>query len=379
MRPTHFGFRASATLFVLGVVAITGGSIATAALYIDAGAGMDAGKVSKLFRSFSQVEDAANRVQGGTSLGLVISRELAKMLGGGITVSSEPGNGLIFTVYIMAPPCAAPAGIVDRRHVSDDAAHPGGGAVRPTNAADGVRVLLAEDGIDDQRLISLYLRRAGIRVESVENGALVLDAIDVRPAGYDVLIIDMQMPVMDGYTAARTLRPKGYLGPILALTAHAMTGDRERCLTAGCDDYATKPIQPAELIAKVLAMAAASREIASGRRTPRHYDTVRPQSGGVLRPAHEGLDAKANARSQQSPNKVFSQRSWRRVRREEKGEEESRRNAMRDAIFPGFSCQMPFFALLRSLHCKICFEASHQIATRPPTDGIELILRLSWT
>jgi len=263
-------------LFVLGVFAITGGSIATAALYIDAGVGMDAGEVSKLFRPFSQVEDAANRVQGGTSLGLVISRELTRMLGGGITVSSEPGNGLIFTVHIMAPPCAAPAGIVDRRHVSDDAEHPGGGAVRPTATADGVRVLLAEDGIDYQRLISLYLRRAGIGVESVENGALVLEAIGVRPAGYDVLITDMQMPVMDGYTAARTLRPKGYLGPILALTAHAMTGDRERCLAAGCDDYANKPIQPAELIAKVLAMAAASREIASGRRTPRHYDTVRP-------------------------------------------------------------------------------------------------------
>ena len=282
---------------------------------IDTGAGMDAEQVSRLFLPFSQVDNSASRVHGGTGLGLAISRGLAKMLGGGITVSSDPGKGSVFTVNILAPGCPAPTGFVERRQPCGDLARScreaetvaierrGGGSITFGNAglgdaglsavgpcapdaggaaiwastgragatSNGMRVILAEDGIDNQRLIALHLRRAGFMVEVVENGRLALDAITASPGDFDVLISDMQMPVMDGYTAVRTLRAQGYLGPVLALTAHAMNGDRERCLEAGCDDYATKPIQPAELISKVLAMAKVSRLIASGLRKPRRY------------------------------------------------------------------------------------------------------------
>jgi CheY-like chemotaxis protein len=120
---------------------------------------------------------------------------------------------------------------------------------------------MVEDGVDNQRLIRHLLTKAGAQVSAVENGLEACQELANKEdgAGYDVVLMDMQMPVMDGYEATRHLRESGYLKPVIAMTAHAMTDDRQKCLDAGCDDYLQKPINRALLISTVAKFAQIAR------------------------------------------------------------------------------------------------------------------------
>ena len=217
---------------------------------IDTGIGISEEGLLKLFKPFNQSDNSTTRKFGGTGLGLSICRRLAKLLGGDITVNSTYGQGSSFYVTVTTGPLDNVSMIKDANHTEQtDPVEPLSDQFLPTNM--DCRVLLAEDSPDNQRLISFVLKKAGVNVTVVENGQIAYDkAMEALQAGepFDVILMDMQMPELDGYQVTNKLRGDGYSGPIIALTAHAMTGDRERCLQAGCDDYATKPIDRRKLL-----------------------------------------------------------------------------------------------------------------------------------
>jgi PAS domain S-box-containing protein len=216
----------------------------------DTGPGMSSEQTTRMFQPFSQADTSVTRNYGGAGLGLVISRRLANKLGGDVTLlRTQPGIGSYFRLTL---PLNVPSGSVSVTRLEADPVHP----ARDNNSA-GVRlhgrVLLAEDGVDNQRLIAHHLRKAGAEVEIASNGCAALAMIDDAVASgkpFDLLVTDIQMPEMDGYALARTLRERGSILAIIALTAHAMAEDREKCLAAGCDDYSSKPIDSAGLILK---------------------------------------------------------------------------------------------------------------------------------
>jgi len=228
----------------------------------DTGRGMSDEQVAKLFQPFMQADTSTTRKFGGTGLGLTISKRFAELLGGEITVvDSELGVGTTVRATVSTGPLDSVAILEDPMSatVVDDVAN----TVVKIAPSDlhGLRILLAEDGPDNQRLIAFVLKKAGANVTVKENGKLAVDAaLDAmngrREADpqhpFDLILMDMQMPVMDGYEATGQLRQKGYTGPIIALTAHAMDGDRDKCIKAGCDDYATKPIDRNTLIDLIL-------------------------------------------------------------------------------------------------------------------------------
>jgi len=210
---------------------------------IDTGIGMTRDQLERIFKPFTQADEATTRRFGGTGLGLTISKRLTEMLGGDISVDSEPGVGSTFTLTIAA----GDLGNAHWIHGLTEATYTA--APEPSSRTETTlrgRILLVEDGRDNQRLIMTHLRRAGADVELAENGKTAVEMIQSRP--FDLILMDMQMPEMDGYEATRKLRKMGCKMPVIALTAHAMTGDRDKGIAAGCTDYLTKPIDKGQLL-----------------------------------------------------------------------------------------------------------------------------------
>jgi signal transduction histidine kinase/CheY-like chemotaxis protein len=219
---------------------------------VDTGIGVSPQQVERLFQPFSQADESTTRKFGGTGLGLTISQRLARVLGGTIDVRSQPLQGSTFTLTIDAGEVSADmmvTGVTEAVAAEPPVASPPPQQQQEQPQPLAGRILLAEDGLDNQRLISTYLRGAGAEVVIVENGRAAVDrALSQR---FDAIVMDMQMPEMDGYAAAGELRRRGMRLPIIALTAHAMADDRAKCLDAGCTDYLTKPIARHDLIAAV--------------------------------------------------------------------------------------------------------------------------------
>jgi CheY-like chemotaxis protein len=224
---------------------------------VDTGIGMSPAQRDRIarFEAFAQADSSTTRSFGGSGLGLRICSSLSKLLGGEITVESEFGIGSRFSLVIdIGKP--QPMELLTKSELELVEKQPASvpSPVRSVegNPLEGICVLLAEDGLDNQRLISFYLKKSGAKVVLAENGLLAVqvleDAVATGKALPDILLMDMQMPEMDGYSATARLRATGFKLPIVALTAHAMDSDRKKCLDAGCNDYLTKPIDKQTLI-----------------------------------------------------------------------------------------------------------------------------------
>ncbi len=213
---------------------------------IDTGVGIPEDSVDALFDPFEQLDTSVSRTHEGTGLGLTISQHLAHLMGGEIRVGSTLGVGSVFTLVL---PRDCPEGVRVLESIEESfgqsvsVAEP---EARGGRDETGV-ILLAEDGLDNQRLITHLLRKAGYEIVIANNGQEAIDRFVASPERFDLILMDMQMPVLDGYSATRKIREMGYRVPIIALTAHALDGARKDCLDAGCDEYLTKPIDREKL------------------------------------------------------------------------------------------------------------------------------------
>jgi signal transduction histidine kinase/CheY-like chemotaxis protein len=219
-----------------------GGLLRLSVAVRDTGCGIDPALMQRLFEPFTQLDTTFVRKHGGTGLGLAISSRLASLLNGRIEVASEPGRGSVFTLHLDCE-------VADAAEV--DAAAPPPipiAAQRREGPLTGRQVLLVEDSVDSQRIIAALLKIAGAAVDVAADGISAVSRFDGKYSP-DIVLMDIQMPGMDGLEAAQRIRARGYRGRIVALTAAALSIDRERARAAGCESVQLKPISREDLIA----------------------------------------------------------------------------------------------------------------------------------
>jgi len=238
----------------------------------DSGIGMNPEELAHLFLPFEQADSSTTRRFGGTGLGLAISKRLLDLMGGQISVSSQPGQGSVFEVNL---PLLHAEGLAAARAPAVESAV----LTQAGPSLQGLDILVAEDNEVNRMVLANLLAKEGCQLIQVENGRLAVELVQARGAdAFDLVLMDIQMPVLDGLAACREIRTDARFRdlPILAMTAHAMSGDREASLDAGMNDHLTKPIDPATLFAALLHWIPAG-----------HYSTNAPASEAPTQTADE--------------------------------------------------------------------------------------------
>lgn len=232
----------------------------------DTGIGFDPARTEALFSPFTQADGSVTRSFGGTGLGLAITRSLLQLMGGQITAEGRPGQGATFIASLPAKTAQTlvlPASPILRSHAKDSAAVPAAGA-------KVVSVLLVEDHEINRKLASILLGRVGYHCELAHDDRQALALLAQQR--FDVVLMDVMMPVMDGLAALRQLREQEAQGrirtPVLMLTAHAMTGDKERFIAAGADGYVSKPMFQ-EALQKEIMRVTAMGDVSAGSKPER--------------------------------------------------------------------------------------------------------------
>jgi two-component system CheB/CheR fusion protein len=214
----------------------------------DTGCGLSPEQQARLFKPFAQADSSVTRRYGGTGLGLTLARRLAMLMGGDVALSSsEVDKGSVFTVTIGT---GSLANVKILKNVSIETLNQykeiRTSRFRANHKLSGMRGLVVEDGADNQTLIRHFLVASGALVDLASNGPEGIKLTEAK--SYDFVLMDIQMPVLDGYEATKRLKSAGFTAPIIALTAHAMQGERDRCLAAGCSEYISKPFIGSALI-----------------------------------------------------------------------------------------------------------------------------------
>ena len=216
---------------------------------VDTGIGVPADRLQAIFEPFTQADTATARLRGGSGLGLALCRQLCRQMGGDVTVASRPEGGSVFSFTVVCGPARGAPQFQDTRPMSEHTRVP----------LAGVRVLIVDDNNVNQLLLKRWLRAEGMRTHSVGDGAEAVKAVCSQ--SFDVVLMDISMPVMNGLDATRAIRALDLPQveetsrfpalPIIGISAHAMSGDRERCLEAGMNDYVTKPIDRVVLLDRI--------------------------------------------------------------------------------------------------------------------------------
>ncbi|HIJ54258.1 MAG TPA: response regulator [Planctomycetes bacterium] len=265
----------------------------------DTGIGIPADKQDSIFEEFARLDSSAARRFKGTGLGLVITKKLAILLGGELTLTSEPGKGSVFSLTI-------PAGVNVKAQPSFNKYKPVIDLNQEMDTSETTkqvkfsgRVLVAEDSQSNQVLIKLLLEKLGTQVTIVPDGKEAVQKALSRP--FDLIFMDIQMPNMDGLSATKILRQKGLKTAIVALTAYAMRGDDEKCISAGCSDYIAKPIDRKTLLKVIRKYLPKKSETLS-----QEIDSVKAQADELSRLCSDGAPqrAKSAETTNQQANKI---------------------------------------------------------------------------